>query len=54
VLALGAWILDTGNTVKPLYGKQESAVKIYKPKKTGRPRIPLLMERVRAIAESGG
>lgn len=37
VLALGPWILDTDNTVKPLYGKQEGAVKSYNPKKPGRP-----------------
>lgn len=37
VLALGSWILDTDNTVKPLYGKQEGAVKSYNPKKPGRP-----------------
>lgn len=37
VIALGPWILDTDNTVKPLYGKQEGAVKSYNPKKPGRP-----------------
>jgi hypothetical protein len=37
VLALGSWVLDTDNTVKPLYGKQEGAVKSYNPKKPGRP-----------------
>jgi hypothetical protein len=37
VLALAPWILDTDNTVKPLYGKQEGAVKSYNPKKPGRP-----------------
>jgi Transposase DDE domain group 1 len=29
--------LDTDNTVKPLYGSQEGAVKSYNPKKPGRP-----------------
>lgn len=37
VLSLAPWILDTDNTVKPLYGKQEGAVKSYNPKKPGRP-----------------
>jgi hypothetical protein len=37
VLTLGSWILDTDNTVKPLYGKQEGAVKSYNPQKPGRP-----------------
>lgn len=37
VLALAPWILDTDNTVKPLYGKQEGAIKSYNPKKPGRP-----------------
>lgn len=37
VLALAPWILDTDNTVKCLYGKQEGAVKSYNPKKPGRP-----------------
>jgi hypothetical protein len=37
VLSLGSWILDTDNTVKPLYGRQEGAVKSYNPKKPGRP-----------------
>jgi Transposase DDE domain group 1 len=37
VLSLGPWILDTDNTVKPLYGHQEGAVKSYNPKKPGRP-----------------
>ena len=37
VLALAPWILDTDNTVKPLYGSQEGAVKSYNPKKPGRP-----------------
>jgi len=37
VLSLGPWILDTDNTVKPLYGKQEGAVKSYNPRKPGRP-----------------
>lgn len=37
VLSLGSWILDTDNTVKPLYGHQEGAVKSYNPKKPGRP-----------------
>lgn len=35
--ALAPWILDTDSTVKPLYGKQEGAVKSYNPKKPGRP-----------------
>ncbi|QVW34159.1 transposase [Geobacter sulfurreducens] len=37
LLSLGSWVLDTDNTVKPLYGKQEGAVKSYNPKKRGRP-----------------
>lgn len=37
VLSLAPWILDTDNTVKPLYGKQEGAIKSYNPKKPGRP-----------------
>jgi hypothetical protein len=37
VLGLAPWILDTDNTVKPLYGKQEGAVVSYNPKKPGRP-----------------
>lgn len=37
VLALAPWVLDTDNTVKCLYGKQEGAVKSYNPKKPGRP-----------------
>jgi Transposase DDE domain group 1 len=37
VLTLAPWILDTDNTVKPLYGKQEGAVVSYNPKKPGRP-----------------
>ena len=37
VLSIAPWILDTDNTVKPLYGKQEGAVKSYNPKKPGRP-----------------
>jgi hypothetical protein len=37
VLKIAPWILDTDNTVKPLYGKQEGAVKSYNPKKPGRP-----------------
>jgi len=37
VLSLAPWILDIDNTVKPLYGKQEGAVKSYNPKKPGRP-----------------
>jgi hypothetical protein len=37
VLSLAPWILDTDNTVKCLYGKQEGAVKSYNPKKPGRP-----------------
>lgn len=37
VLSLGPWVLDTDNTVKPLYGRQEGAVKSYNPKKPGRP-----------------
>lgn len=37
VLAIGPWILDTDNTVKPLYGRQEGAVKSYNPQKPGRP-----------------
>lgn len=37
VLPLGSWILDTDNTVTPLYGQQEGAVKSYNPKKPGRP-----------------
>jgi len=31
------WILDIDTTIKPLYGKQESAVVSYNPKKPGRP-----------------
>jgi hypothetical protein len=37
VVSLAPWILDTDNTVKPLYGKQEGAVVSYNPKKPGRP-----------------
>lgn len=37
VLGLAPWVLDTDNTVKPLYGKQEGAEKSYNPKKPGRP-----------------
>lgn len=37
VLSLAPWILDTDNTVKCLYGKQEGAVVSYNPKKPGRP-----------------
>jgi len=37
VLALAPWIMDTDNTVKCLYGKQEGAIKSYNPKKPGRP-----------------
>jgi hypothetical protein len=37
VLSLAPWILDADNTVKPLYGKQEGAVKSYNPKKPGHP-----------------
>jgi len=37
VLGLAPWILDTDNTVKPLYGRQEGAVVSYNPKKPGRP-----------------
>jgi hypothetical protein len=37
VLSLAPWVLDTDNTVKPLYGHQEGAVKSYNPKKPGRP-----------------
>lgn len=37
LLSLGPWVLDTDNTVKPLYGKQEGAVVSYNPKKPGRP-----------------
>lgn len=37
LLTLAPWILDTDNTVKPLYGKQEGAVVSYNPKKPGRP-----------------
>jgi hypothetical protein len=37
VISLAPWILDTDNTVKPLYGRQEGAVKSYNPKKPGRP-----------------
>jgi hypothetical protein len=32
-----AWIMDLDSTVKPLYGKQEKAVKGYNPTKPGRP-----------------
>jgi hypothetical protein len=32
-----AWVLDLDSTVKPLYGKQEKAVKGYNPAKPGRP-----------------
>jgi len=37
VLGIAPWILDTDNTVKCLYGKQEGAVVSYNPKKPGRP-----------------
>ena len=37
VLGLAPWVLDTDNTVKTLYGKQEGAEKSYNPKKPGRP-----------------
>ena len=37
VLSLAPWILDIDNTVKPLYGKQEGAVRSYNPMKPGRP-----------------
>jgi hypothetical protein len=37
VLGLAPWVLDTDNTVKPLYGKQEGAEISYNPKKPGRP-----------------
>jgi hypothetical protein len=37
VLGLAPWVLDTDNTVKPLYGKQEGAETSYNPKKPGRP-----------------
>lgn len=36
VLGLAPWVLDTDNTVTPLYGKQEGA-ESYNPKKPGRP-----------------
>src|ERR1700733_643789 len=32
-----AWVMDLDSTVKPLYGKQEKAVKGYNPTKPGRP-----------------
>src|SRR5580700_5811121 len=32
-----AWVMDLDSTVKPLYGKQEKAVKGYNPGKPGRP-----------------
>jgi Transposase DDE domain group 1 len=32
-----AWVMDLDSTVKPLYGKQEQAVKGYNPVKPGRP-----------------
>jgi hypothetical protein len=32
-----AWVMDLDSTVKPLYGKQEKAVKGYNPSKPGRP-----------------
>ena len=32
-----AWVMDLDSTVKPLYGKQEKAVKGYNPAKPGRP-----------------
>ena len=32
-----AWVMDLDSTVKPLYGKQENAVKGYNPVKPGRP-----------------
>ena len=32
-----AWVMDLDSTVKPLYGKQEKAVKGYNPVKPGRP-----------------
>jgi hypothetical protein len=31
------WILDMDGTVKPLYGQQEQAVRVYNPTKHGRP-----------------
>jgi hypothetical protein len=37
LLGLAPWVLDTDNTVKPLYGKQEGAEISYNPKKPGRP-----------------
>ena len=37
VLGLAPWVLDTDNTVKPLYGKQEGAEISYNPQKPGRP-----------------
>lgn len=37
ILGLAPWVLDTDNTVKPLYGKQEGAEISYNPKKPGRP-----------------
>jgi len=37
VMSLAPWILDTDNTIKPLYGSQEGAVESYNPKKRGRP-----------------
>ena len=37
ILGLAPWVLDTDNTVKPLYGKQEGAEKSYNPRKPGRP-----------------
>jgi hypothetical protein len=37
VLGLAHWVLDTDNTVKPLYGKQEGAEISYNPQKPGRP-----------------
>jgi hypothetical protein len=37
VLSLAPWILDTDMTVKPLYGKQQGAIKSYNPTKPGRP-----------------
>ncbi len=36
-LLVESWILDIDTTVKPLYGKQEGAVKGYNPQKPGRP-----------------
>jgi hypothetical protein len=47
-----AWVMDLDSTVKPLYGKQEKAVKGYNPGKPGRPSHVIhtyLMSRLRLV-----